>query len=319
MFRRSQNGPAVLILYSHMKKPAILALSVIVLLIAGAVWLRARPAPQTPPVQPHLPTPLAPATPTATTSPTTPPVVGTLSVTPAIISANVTTTVTFTLTITPKPTHARLFFGVGKHWFYNSRLYPFGPGGVYGTQIQYVAPSFVETDRYKVVVDFATPPTSVTSNVVTVGVWNVFTDPYYKLSMLYPPGWVATSTPEPLGIGYSDFSSKAHRSKDINLNLQTVAAFEIQIMPNMNPDSLPIDQWYNHFFAAGTANTPTNVALTTLNGLPAVQMQTGDIGTSQYFYILSPSNPTDVISLDYSLNAAQFIPQYQQMLSSLTF
>ena len=47
--------------------------------------------------------------------------------------------------------------------------------------------------------------------------------------------------------------------------------------------------------------------------------QTGDIGTYQYIFILSPSNPTDVISLSYELDAPQFITDYQVMLNSLRF
>jgi len=90
----------------------------------------------------------------------------------------------------------------------------------------------------------------------------------------------------------------------------------VRLRTGANPQQLAIQQWFDQFFAKGFSVSPLSRFNTTIDGRPAVRIETSEIGRTVHFYVALNA---DIIEVAYSLSNVQFLSDYQAVLSSIRF
>jgi hypothetical protein len=84
-----------------------------------------------------------------------------------------------------------------------------------------------------------------------------------------------------------------------------------------NPKLLPVDLWFNDYFASGFHTSPESITLVTVGGREAVRLEIIEVGGRWvHFYI--PVGP-DIIEIAYQLELQQFLPVYELITNTAIF
>jgi len=124
----------------------------------------------------------------------------------------------------------------------------------------------------------------------------------------YPPTWVIQQDSD-----LTTFSNVAQTSSISNEALQSEASFRIRILVQANPNGLPITDWFGRYFAQGFPVNPISTATTAVDGLPALSIETAEIGNWTHLYV---ARGQDVFEISCGLFAPRFLEQYTSILST---
>jgi hypothetical protein len=139
----------------------------------------------------------------------------------------------------------------------------------------------------------------------------LFSDDQLGLTIEYPPTWIIRP-----GGRTTVFSNVSEPGELTEAALQTESFFEIRLHDEVNPDTLPINRWFDEFFSDGFAVDPLSRTSIMVGGRDSVRIETSEIGRRVHIYV---PNQTDVVEIVYGLFAEQFIDEYEAMLNSLQF
>jgi hypothetical protein len=134
------------------------------------------------------------------------------------------------------------------------------------------------------------------------------------LTLAYPPGWNALPSMGPTTIVVSNTS--VFDEMPTPSALATQGVFQLQLMSNVNPSSLPIDQWFNQYFSNDFSNPVLSRTSVTVGGKPAVRISVVELVETAYLYVASSTN---VIEVSFDLAPSTFTQQYEMLLSSIKF
>jgi len=164
------------------------------------------------------------------------------------------------------------------------------------------------------VVELTSKPNSFFKVLVTgVISWPAINDSILGVSLNYPPAWTIQRDSR---INRISLSNVQHLSPISETSLSTEALLEVRLRTGANPQQLAIQQWFDQFFAKGFSVSPLSRFNTTIDGRPAVRIETSEIGRTVHFYVALNA---DIIEVAYSLSNVQFLSDYQAVLSSIRF
>jgi len=147
-----------------------------------------------------------------------------------------------------------------------------------------------------------------------------FSNSSLGLDMRFPLGWTAREAG-----GATVFSNVTQSSEISEETLATESFFEIRRLGNAagtigplpaNPNNLPIEQWFDSYFANGGSSPLLSREVVTVGGRPAVRIEVSGIGQSVHYYI---GQGTAVIEVTYGLFTPRFVGEYEAMLGSMSF
>ena len=138
----------------------------------------------------------------------------------------------------------------------------------------------------------------------------------------YPSGWIS----QPLlgGLTGAILTNNPNPGPLSDASLMATPFFQIMRFGSTpghvnnlpaNPNMLPITQWYAAYFTSGFSVPPSSQTVVSVAGRQAVKIELVEVGGLRV-HIYVPRGQ-DVFEISYGLFAPDFVPVYEQMLSSL--
>lgn len=249
------------------------------------------------------------------------PTIGTVSVRPSVVSINTSTTVTFSASI-PDPALVKdsvqllRITGFGRPPAVIGRMYDDGThgdasagDGVFTLDVVMSEPVAAEAG-FAVTARFAGTSARVLSGQAIVSIWPVVTDAVTGVTVNRPPTWKVQASPpiDTFRISNVDAFLRAAGA------LENESLFQVRRSRSVNPSQLPVGDWFDQAFPAGSTDPLVGRSVMTVSGRPSLRTESEDIGRTVHVYV--PVG-IDIVEIAYDLRNASFVALYEKMLSSL--
>lgn len=131
------------------------------------------------------------------------------------------------------------------------------------------------------------------------------------INLSYPQGWYLWK--DKAGIA---FSNVQHQSELSDAAMQKESRFSILSRIGVNPQRLPIDQWFADYIKGGYSVPPMNLHLISVDGQQSVYIEVSEIGKNVHLFI---PHGSDILEIIYGLYAPTFIGTYESIERSIQF